>query len=166
MPYANNKATDQPVHPRSLINVFIGCCLDTCRFYVQNLKTLPSRQVWVLFSRNPYQRKIFLWRGSDEMKHFCLWTDLKNKLVLIAEVTNLILQVIIPHHFLCGWVLCYTLWTLSVHPSVHQSSVRANILGLGASLSMIMRFIPLRIHWVAIKPIFCLRFRGYFSMGV
>ena len=32
---------------------------------------------------------------------------------------------------------------------------RANIRGLGASLSMIMRFIPLRIHWVALKPIFC-----------
>ena len=29
-----------------------------------------------------------------------------------------------------------------------------------------IRFIPLKIHWVALKPIFCLRFRGYFSMGV
>ena len=46
-----------------------------------------------------------------------------------------------------------------------QTDGRANIWGLGASLSMIMRFIPLRIHWVALKPIFCLRFRGYFSMG-
>ena len=42
---------------------------------------------------------------------------------------------------------------LSVRPSVCLS-VRANIRGLGASLSMIMRFIPLRIHWVALKPIF------------
>ena len=35
-----------------------------------------------------------------------------------------------------------------------QTDARANIWGLGASLSMIMRFIPLRIHWVALKPIF------------
>ena len=54
---------------------------------------------------------------------------------------------------------------LSVRPSVHMSGL-ANIRGLGASLSMIMRFIPLRIHWIALKPIFCLRFRGYFSMAV
>ena len=36
----------------------------------------------------------------------------------------------------------------------------------GIFLSKI-RFIPLRIHKVALKPIFCLRFRGcYLSMGV
>ena len=79
-------------------------------------------------------------------------------------------------HFLCpatrkwrGIMLYPPKFWVSVRPSVCLSvrpSVRANIRGLGASLSMIMRFIPLRIHWVALKPIFCLRFRGYFSMGV
>ena len=29
MPYANNKGTDQPVHPRSLISAFVVCCLDS-----------------------------------------------------------------------------------------------------------------------------------------
>ena len=29
MPYANNKDADQPVYPRSLISVFVVCCLDS-----------------------------------------------------------------------------------------------------------------------------------------
>ena len=29
MPYANNKGTDQPVHPHSLISAFVVCCLDS-----------------------------------------------------------------------------------------------------------------------------------------
>ena len=29
IPYANNKDADQPVHPRSLINTFVGHCLDS-----------------------------------------------------------------------------------------------------------------------------------------
>ena len=29
LPYANNKGGDQPAHPRSLINAFIGRCLDS-----------------------------------------------------------------------------------------------------------------------------------------
>ena len=29
VPYANNKGTDQPVHPRSLISAFVVCCLDS-----------------------------------------------------------------------------------------------------------------------------------------
>ena len=28
MPYANNKGTDQPAHPRSLISTFVVRCLD------------------------------------------------------------------------------------------------------------------------------------------
>ena len=28
MPYANNKGTDQPAHPRSLISAFVFRCLD------------------------------------------------------------------------------------------------------------------------------------------
>ena len=69
--------------------------------------------------------------------------------------------------------ICFSMGDLGVQVSVRlfvrlsvRLSVLANIWGLGASLSMIMRFILLRIHWVALKPIFCLRFRGYFSMGV
>ena len=54
--------------------------------------------------------------------------------------------IIIPRHTKSGGVLCYTLLILSVCPSIVRPSVRANIRGLGASLSMIMRFIPLRIH--------------------
>ena len=60
---------------------------------------------------------------------------------------------------------CFSMGDLGVQVSV-RPSVWANIWGLGASLSMIMLFILLRIHWVALKPIFCLRFRGYFSTGV
>ena len=63
------------------------------------------------------------------------------------------------------WRFCYFLYPATqkvagyyVIPakllSVRLPSVRANIRGLGASLSMFMRFIPLRIHWVALKPIF------------
>ena len=29
MAYANNKGADQPAHPRSLISVFVVCCLDS-----------------------------------------------------------------------------------------------------------------------------------------
>ena len=29
MPYANNKGTDQPAHPRSLISAFVVRCLDS-----------------------------------------------------------------------------------------------------------------------------------------
>ena len=29
MPYANNKSADQPVHPRSLISIFVVHCLDS-----------------------------------------------------------------------------------------------------------------------------------------
>ena len=29
MPYANNKGSDQPAHPRSLISTFVVCCLDS-----------------------------------------------------------------------------------------------------------------------------------------
>ena len=29
MPYANNKGTDQPAHPRSLISTFVVRCLDS-----------------------------------------------------------------------------------------------------------------------------------------
>ena len=29
MPYANNKGADQPVHPRSLISLFVARCLDS-----------------------------------------------------------------------------------------------------------------------------------------
>ena len=29
LPYANNKGTDQPAHPRSLISTFIVRCLDS-----------------------------------------------------------------------------------------------------------------------------------------
>ena len=29
MSYANNKGADQPAHPRSLISVFVVCCLDS-----------------------------------------------------------------------------------------------------------------------------------------
>ena len=28
MPYANNKGSDQPAHPPSLISAFVVCCLD------------------------------------------------------------------------------------------------------------------------------------------
>ena len=29
MLYANNKGTDQPAHPHSLISAFVFCCLDS-----------------------------------------------------------------------------------------------------------------------------------------
>ena len=29
MSYANNKGTDQPAHPGSLISAFVVCCLDS-----------------------------------------------------------------------------------------------------------------------------------------
>ena len=29
MPYANKKGADQPAHPRSLISIFVVCCLDS-----------------------------------------------------------------------------------------------------------------------------------------
>ena len=29
MPYANHKGANQPAHPRSLINTFVVCCLDS-----------------------------------------------------------------------------------------------------------------------------------------
>ena len=31
MPYANNKGTDQPAHPRSLISAFVVRCLDSIK---------------------------------------------------------------------------------------------------------------------------------------
>ena len=44
-PYANNKDTDQPVHPRNLISIFVICHLDSIIppfFYIQNFKPLAS----------------------------------------------------------------------------------------------------------------------------
>ena len=29
LPHANNKGTDKPAHPHSLISAFVGCCLDS-----------------------------------------------------------------------------------------------------------------------------------------
>ena len=45
MPYANNKGADQPAHPRSLINTFVVCRLDSIislNFYIRNIKPLAS----------------------------------------------------------------------------------------------------------------------------
>ena len=101
-------------------------------------------------------------KSKTELSSVVYW----HALIFLYSEILLILLIFIPRHTKSSGVLCYTLRTLSVRPSISRLSVRANIWGLGASLSMIMRFIPLRIHWVALKPIFCLRFRGYFSMGV
>ena len=44
----NNKGADQPVHPRSLISIFVVHCLDSITasisqsFYIPNFKHLPS----------------------------------------------------------------------------------------------------------------------------
>ena len=49
MPYANNKYTYQPAHPRSLISAFVVRCLDsiTPTIAIQNFKTLISLCIWV-----------------------------------------------------------------------------------------------------------------------
>ena len=40
MPYVNNKGTDQPAHPHSLINAFVVHCLDNIIPLVSITKTL------------------------------------------------------------------------------------------------------------------------------
>ena len=45
MLYANNKDEDQPVHPRSMISIFVVRCLDRIipiLAIIQNFKTLAS----------------------------------------------------------------------------------------------------------------------------
>ena len=45
MPYANNKGADQPVHPGSLVSVFVGHCLGSIRPLVaisENPRLFPA----------------------------------------------------------------------------------------------------------------------------
>ena len=45
LPYVNNKGTEQPQHPRSLIRGFVVCFLDSMillSFYIKNFKALAS----------------------------------------------------------------------------------------------------------------------------
>ena len=51
MPYASNKAADQPEHIRSLISAFLVRCLDsynTSTCYSRNFKTLASHCSWAV----------------------------------------------------------------------------------------------------------------------
>ena len=45
LPYATNKAADQPAHPRSVISAFVVRCLDSIihfSFYIRSFKPLSS----------------------------------------------------------------------------------------------------------------------------
>ena len=60
MPYANNKGTDQPAHPRSLINAFVARCLDSIIPLVSvseisspYLASVVAQAVCVLSGRKP-----------------------------------------------------------------------------------------------------------------
>ena len=48
MPYANSKGTDQPAHPRSLISVFIVCCLYSMisLLFIAEISRLASLCSW------------------------------------------------------------------------------------------------------------------------
>ena len=64
IPYANNKAADQPVHPRSLISTFVVGCLDSIIPLVSiseisslYLVSMTAQTVWVYSSTlNPEDR--------------------------------------------------------------------------------------------------------------
>ena len=44
MSYANNKGTDQPAHPGSLISTFVVCCQDSIIFLV-SISEISSLQL-------------------------------------------------------------------------------------------------------------------------
>ena len=77
IPYANNKGTDQPAHPRSLISAFVVRCLDSIIhlvsiFEISRLRhsLLLSRLVWVYLVGNPEDKF-----SRDEAPFFCFkWT--------------------------------------------------------------------------------------------
>ena len=70
MPYANNKSTDQPAHPRSLISAFVVRWLDSIIPLVSiskisslYLASVAAQAGLSLRGCKP-RRQIFLWRGS------------------------------------------------------------------------------------------------------
>ena len=80
MPYAKNKSTDQPVHPRSLIRTSVFRCLDSviptlAKSQISRLK-LVSVAVQASFNShlvvNPKDRfsgeEAHIWVGSQELK--------------------------------------------------------------------------------------------------
>ena len=65
--YANNKAADQPAHPRSLISAFVVHCHDSIIHLLAKAeisRLCLSRPVWVLPGRKP-GRHVFSWCGSN-----------------------------------------------------------------------------------------------------
>ena len=71
MPYANNKSTDQPAHPCSVISALVVRCLAIISLIFIYLKFQASsyllwlrRPVCVLPGRKP-RRQVFSWRGSN-----------------------------------------------------------------------------------------------------
>ena len=68
-------------------------------------------------------------------------------------------QYLYPRH-LCRGVCSFRL-------SVHMFHLFGRTFrGLRGIFLSKIRFAPLRIHYLALTPIFCLHFRGYLSMGV
>ena len=70
MPYANNKSTDQPVHPCSLISAFVVHCLDSI-FPLVSISKISSLylapvavQAGLSLPGCKPRRQIFLWRDS------------------------------------------------------------------------------------------------------
>ena len=68
---ANNKGTDQPAHPHSLISAFVGHCLDSIIplvsiSQISNLYLASvAAQTGLCFTWSQPRRQVFSWRGSN-----------------------------------------------------------------------------------------------------
>ena len=70
LPYANNKDADQPVHPRSLVSIFVVHCLDNiiCLVSISEISSLylasVAEQAVLSVPWSQTQRQVFSRRGS------------------------------------------------------------------------------------------------------
>ena len=93
MPYANNKAADEPAHLRSLISVFVVHCYDTYSCYIQNFKTVSTFCSWAdrfksYLVANPRRRDvihILLILCSENGRNFLCPSPLPYRSVCVAE---------------------------------------------------------------------------------
>ena len=73
MPYANNKGTDQPAHPLSLISTIVVCCLDwiICILAKSKMSSLylvyVAKQTGLSLTWLQPRRQGILWRGSYDV---------------------------------------------------------------------------------------------------
>ena len=87
MSYANNKGTDQPVHPRSLISAFVVHCLDS----IISLDSIAEISRLLLASLAAQADLCLTWLETPEdTGHVVAQTDLVVKFLLVTMLSHLL----------------------------------------------------------------------------